>query len=569
MSAKLAQFSTIFKRLNTKIVIYFISFAFLPLLIFSILGYYLNKDLISRINEDHLRSINTSYANELNLYFELKNRVIRNALSEYKSSAKTVSLVSFLKSNVPLNAEFVHIYTVPLNEYHADSQEKRSEIPEDSDIILYYNTPAIKIAATVPGNEIEELLSINVKDMHNFAYFLNSKKMMGNASPGRSDITGPDLSEILMHSERQSEKGVINTSSENLYAYTWLENHRTVLLTRINTQSFYAELNTFRDKIWLANIFFAFILIILAVISSRRITKPVHKLIEATQQIRQGKLDKKIELKSNDDIEILANEFELMRQKLQESHSGMENKIKKRTRELQQAQAQISHQEKMASLGMMAAGIAHEIGNPLTSISSMVQVIKRKHTDAQTSEYVPTILKNIERISRIVRELVDFSRPSSYEEAPSDVNEIIKSAVGIMRYDRRSKNLTYHLDLGNNLPKTVLVSDHLLQVFLNILINAVDASEGLGDQIRVRSYVKNNTIFVNISDQGCGIPKNIQNKIFEPFYTTKDVGKGTGLGLTVTYGLIKKLNGAISVKSTPGKGSSFLISIPIKAKIEE
>jgi signal transduction histidine kinase len=247
----------------------------------------------------------------------------------------------------------------------------------------------------------------------------------------------------------------------------------------------------------------------------------------------------------------------------------MEEKIQKRTLELQEAQAQISHQEKMASLGMMAAGIAHEIGNPLTSISSMTQVIKRKNENQNISEYVTNILKNIERISRIVRELVDFSRPSSYEEAPSDINEIIKSAVGIMKYDRRSKNLTYSLTLDPELPKTIIVSDHLLQVFLNILINSVDASEGYGDEIVVKSFINNGNIYIDISDHGCGIPLEMQKKIFEPFYTTKEVGKGTGLGLTVSYGFIKKLNGEIKVNSDEGKGSKFTIIIPVRTNLEE
>jgi signal transduction histidine kinase len=247
----------------------------------------------------------------------------------------------------------------------------------------------------------------------------------------------------------------------------------------------------------------------------------------------------------------------------------MEEKIQKRTRELQEAQAQISHQEKMASLGMMAAGIAHEIGNPLTSISSMAQVIKRKNDNTQIHEYVTNILKNIDRISRIVRELVDFSRPSSYEEALSDVNEIIKSAVGIIKYDRRSKNLTYSLSLDPELPKTVIVSDHLLQVLLNILINSVDASEGFGDEIGVNSFTKNGTIQVEITDKGCGIPIEMQKKIFDPFYTTKEVGKGTGLGLTVSYGFIKKLNGEIKVKSEEGRGSTFSVIIPVRSHIEE
>jgi signal transduction histidine kinase len=307
----------------------------------------------------------------------------------------------------------------------------------------------------------------------------------------------------------------------------------------------------------------------LAIVFSRHITTPIHKLIEASQNIGRGNLDERIEVETNDEIQILANEFELMRSRLQESYQGMEEKIQKRTRELQEAQAQISHQEKMASLGMMAAGIAHEIGNPLTSISSMAQVIKRKNENHQISEYVTNILKNIERISRIVRELVDFSRPSSYEEAPCDINEIIKSAVGIIKYDRRSKNLTYSLTLEPELPKTVIVSDHLLQVFLNILINSVDASEGYGDEIAVNSFTKNRNIYIDISDKGCGIPVQMQKKIFEPFYTTKEVGKGIGLGLTVSYGFIQKLKGEIKVKSEEGKGSTFSVIIPVRSYNEE
>jgi len=164
---------------------------------------------------------------------------------------------------------------------------------------------------------------------------------------------------------------------------------------------------------------------------------------------------------------------------------------------------------------------------------------------------------------------VDFSRPSSYEEAPSDINEIVKSAVGIIKYDRRSKNLTYSLNLEPELPKTILVSDHLLQVFLNILINSVDACEGSGDEISVNSFIRSENIHIEFSDKGIGIPEQIQKKIFEPFFTTKEVGKGTGLGLTVSYGFIKKLKGEIKVKSEEGKGSIFSVIIPVRTYIEE
>ena len=114
-----------------------------------------------------------------------------------------------------------------------------------------------------------------------------------------------------------------------------------------------------------------------------------------------------------------------------------------------------------------------------------------------------------------------------------------------------------------------MVSDHLLQVFLNILINAIDASEGYGTQITVKSYSIDSSIYVDIADKGSGIPSDKLNKIFEPFYTTKEVGKGTGLGLTVSYGFIKKLEGEIKVKSQVGKGSTFSIIIPVRSHIED
>ncbi len=569
MTKKLAQILTIFKRLNTKIVIYFLSFAFLPLLIFSVFGYYLNKDLITSINLDHLQSLNATSAQEFNIYLQSKNRIIIQALKDFKSLEKTGSLQSFLNSRDDLFSDFVKLEVLP-SEFDSLQKERIvRKLAAEAEPAILFRIEEVQIAGYVSHEEIGELISSNVKEIQNSVYFLNSGKILTKNSI--ESIEKDEILFLIKQISQQDKRGREYLFEEEGYlaSITFNSDQNIFIVTRIDTQIFYAELISFRNKILLANIVFAMILIMLAIVFSRHITTPIHKLIEASQNIGRGNLEEKIEVETNDEIQILANEFELMRSRLQESYQGMEEKIQKRTRELQEAQAQVSHQEKMASFGMMAAGIAHEIGNPLTSISSMAQVIKRKNENHQISEYVTNILKNIERISRIVRELVDFSRPSSYEEAPCDINEIIKSAVGIIKYDRRSKNLTYSLTLEPELPKTVIVSDHLLQVFLNILINSVDASEGCGDEIAVNSSTKNGNIYIDISDKGCGIPVQMQKKIFEPFYTTKEVGKGTGLGLTVSYGFIQKLNGEIKVKSEEGKGSTFSVIIPVRSYNEE
>ena len=303
-------------------------------------------------------------------------------------------------------------------------------------------------------------------------------------------------------------------------------------------------------------------MLISAVFFSRRIITPIDSLANAIKKISRGDLNEPIIVKSQDEIRALADEFEKMRQKLRESYVDLENKIEERTQALRDAQFQISHQEKMASLGLLAAGVAHEIGNPLTSISSMAQIIKRKVKDQNFIEYLNTILKNIERIRKIVRELVDFARPSSYEAADTNINEIIRNAVGIVKYDRRAKSINIELELDNNLPTIFLVADQLLQVFINMLINAVDALTEDRNRIIIRSQKQGSNIILQFEDVGVGIePENI-SKIFEPFFTTKKVGKGTGLGLSVTYGIIKNLNGRIDVQSDPGKGTIFTITLP-------
>lgn len=230
--------------------------------------------------------------------------------------------------------------------------------------------------------------------------------------------------------------------------------------------------------------------------------------------------------------------------------------------EYKKLQAQIDQSEKLAVIGQIAAGVAHEIGNPLASISSLVQILQRKSQEPFINEQLANIKENIDRITRIVRELVDFSRPPSYELALQDITDIIKTALGIVKYDKRVRKVNFETDLKSSLPKINIAADQLLQVFVNILINALDAIEGNGNIFVKSDYDKNN-VYIEITDNGCGMDEKTMANIFDPFFTTKEVGKGTGLGLSVSYGIVKRHYGEIKVKSKLNEGTTFIIVLPI------
>lgn len=227
---------------------------------------------------------------------------------------------------------------------------------------------------------------------------------------------------------------------------------------------------------------------------------------------------------------------------------------------------QLVRSQKMESIGTLAAGIAHEVGNPLTSISSLVQVIQRTTADDFAKEKLELIKNQINRIARIIRDLVDFSRPSAYVVKPTDVNKLVREALNIVQYGKKVKDISFSLELTETIPTLVVVPDQLSQVFINIFMNAVDALEGKPGSIAIQSHLRNEHVEVIVRDSGKGIAPRDREKIFEPFFTTKAVGQGTGLGLWVSYGIVQSFGGDIQVESEPGRGSTFRIKIPLKGE---
>ncbi|MBA4251408.1 MAG: hypothetical protein C0442_06775 [Chlorobiaceae bacterium] len=231
---------------------------------------------------------------------------------------------------------------------------------------------------------------------------------------------------------------------------------------------------------------------------------------------------------------------------------------------------QLIHTQKMESIGALAAGVAHEVGNPLASISALVQIVQRQTEDSFTKEKLELVKKQVDRISKIIRDLVDFSRPSNYELKLTDLNENLKEAIEIVRVGKKAKNINFIEKFDSDLPPLPLVSDQMQQVFVNILINAVDAvaerkansQSNFNGEISISTSWDLENVKIIFADNGIGIKEENFIKVFEPFFTTKKEGKGTGLGLWVSYGIIKSFQGDIKIESNLNRGSKFIVSLP-------
>lgn len=248
---------------------------------------------------------------------------------------------------------------------------------------------------------------------------------------------------------------------------------------------------------------------------------------------------------------------------LKSNQQLLEQRIEERTQELQESQALLVQQEKQAAFGLLAAGIAHEVGNPLAAISSLVQMMNRRDVDEYTHERLGMIDDQLRRIQSTLRELVDFSRPATYEATLCDVHESLDAALSIAKYYKRKKGKQIVTCYDSELPRVLVVRDQLIQVFLNLILNAMDATEE-GGTIEINTGRKSDWLLVSIRDDGHGIPAAQQARLFRPYFTTKDTG--TGLGLFVCRRVIEQsCDGRIELTESSEEGTTFTVSLPVRS----
>ncbi len=252
-------------------------------------------------------------------------------------------------------------------------------------------------------------------------------------------------------------------------------------------------------------------------------------------------------------------QLRLMNEELTKNQLLLEQRIAERTKELQESQAHLVQQEKHAAFGLLAAGIAHEVGNPLAAISSLVQMLNRRPTDEYTREKLHMVDDQLRRIQRTLRELVDFSRPATTEKTKCDIHDNIDAALNIAKYYKRKKGKKIVTCYAKGLPLLRAAGDQLVQILLNLILNAMDATDE-GGTIEIATRLINGKIEVTISDDGHGISQEAQQHIFQPYFTTKETG--TGLGLFVCRSIIEQAaEGHIELQKTSPDGTTFAVYV--------
>ncbi len=292
----------------------------------------------------------------------------------------------------------------------------------------------------------------------------------------------------------------------------------------------------------------------------RRVTQPLRQLRDSAEAVGRGDFSRRVEVTSNDECGELAVVFNQMTENLNTSRQELEKTVET----LKSTQNQLIQSEKLSGIGEFVAGVAHELNNPLTSVMGFAELLQQSELPEQHRRYLDIMFKSAKRCQKIVQSLLSFARRHAPERKVVCLNEIVESAVDILAYQMRTSNIEVAMELDPRLPSTEVDPHQMQQVFLNIINNARQAMEGgeTRGRLQVSTESSAGRVQVIFQDNGPGIPPEHMKKIFNPFFTTKEVGKGTGLGLSICYGIVTEHGGTITPSNQPGEGARFVIEFP-------
>ncbi|MCZ6689819.1 MAG: ATP-binding protein [Planctomycetota bacterium] len=309
--------------------------------------------------------------------------------------------------------------------------------------------------------------------------------------------------------------------------------------------------------------------LVLSLALSRQLTGPIRTLEEGARRLAAGDLETVIEVESQDELQVLAAEFNRMARQLKELTGGLERKVEEKVAERESLELQLLQSERLSSIGLLAAGVAHEIRNPLAAISMYAQMMEERATDLEDKERLKVILEHIDRISEITRGLLDFSRQTDGGYGSVDLHATLEASMRLFQPSLDEIGVKTEIDLAEDLPLVRGQGTQLQQAIVNILMNATQAMPD-GGVIRVgtRHLPKDGLVEIVFEDTGVGIGKKDLGRVFDPFFTTKEPGEGTGLGLAVTYGIINSHGGQIEVSSKRAEGTRVTVRLPVAEKVK-
>ena len=357
-----------------------------------------------------------------------------------------------------------------------------------------------------------------------------------------------------------SNEGVTATpDSHDLLAHAFYSPYQDssrgwVVVVEAHKQYFMTPLTAIKRQILVSTILVLVFAALVAGFFSRSITRPIQTVIDGTHCISND-LACRIPIRTHDEIGMLAGEINRMATNLQDNLEE-----KKRIEE------QIHHSEKLASIGEMASGLAHELNTPLGNIRALSSLARQDLANGTLNaenlgQDFNDIIDQIDKSSRIISGLLSFSRRQASEKSLCDINQLLERSLDLTRIKSEKQNAVIDLVRSDNLPLIKIDQNQIQQVFVNILLNALDAI-GENGRIIISTAFQNGRIAVSFRDNGSGIAEEHLSRIFDPFFTTKEVGKGTGLGLSVSYGIVKNHGGTIDVESGPGNGTTFTVTLP-------
>jgi len=319
--------------------------------------------------------------------------------------------------------------------------------------------------------------------------------------------------------------------------------------------------------------------------TKRFVATPIEQLIEGTKAVSAMELDRPITTtRRSQEIDELVDSFNRMRERLKlavaelnDMQQTLESKVDERTRQLQAAQRKLVQSDRLATLGQLAASVAHEINNPVSGVLNLSMLLERLMAkgeyppgrEAEFRKYLSLISIETARVGRIVSDLLAFSRRSKPQRAAADLNKLVRTTLGLADHKLKLISAEVVLDLQESLPMVECDSSQIQQVILNLVLNGAQAMQPHGGgklTIRTRELAGEDTVELSVQDTGEGIaPENV-SKIFDPFFTTKAEGKGVGLGLAVLYGIVKAHEGEVEVTSQRNEGTTFTVTLPLKSK---